>query len=375
VIKRILLLQIFGLLLTVHKLRAQVQNTGMTDRPDSAEMGKLTISGYVDVYYGFDFNQPQSHERAYAVSSSRHNELNINLAFMDIRYQGDRVRGRFIPGIGTYINSNYANEQGTLKNLVEAYAGIKLTKNKNIWLDAGVLGSPFTYESAISKDHLMYSRSLAAEYAPYYLTGLRLSVPINHKITAYIYVLNGWQQINDANNEPSLGTQVEYKINNNWLVNWNNYIGSERSVEQPLNRMRYFTDFYVIYCPAKKFGFTSGAYIGLQQRKNLNNNSQKNNVWGQANFTARYQLTKQTMLSARAEYMEDMNEVVFVPINTTNGFKTYGGSLCITHKVSGHAMLRLEGRNFVSPKKVFVNSEQQPTRRSEMVVANMTVWF
>ncbi|MFN6082986.1 MAG: outer membrane beta-barrel protein, partial [Bacteroidota bacterium] len=238
------LLLLLCMQIIVCKLTAQVQNTGMTDRIDSVEIGKLTISGYVDVYYGFDFNQPSSHERAYAVSASKHNELNINLAFMDIRYQGERVRGRFIPGVGTYINSNYSNEQGTLKNLVEAYAGIKLAKNKNIWLDAGVLGSPFTYESAISKDHLIYSRSLASEYSPYYLTGLRLSVPINTKITAYIYALNGWQQINDANNEPSLGTQVEYKINNNWLLNWSNYIGSERTEAQPLNRMRYFTDFY-----------------------------------------------------------------------------------------------------------------------------------
>ncbi|MFN4994923.1 MAG: outer membrane beta-barrel protein, partial [Bacteroidota bacterium] len=170
------LLLLLCMQIIVCKLTAQVQNTGMTDRIDSVEIGKLTISGYVDVYYGFDFNQPSSHERAYAVSASKHNELNINLAFMDIRYQGERVRGRFIPGVGTYINSNYSNEQGTLKNLVEAYAGIKLAKNKNIWLDAGVLGSPFTYESAISKDHLIYSRSLASEYSPYYLTGLRLSV-------------------------------------------------------------------------------------------------------------------------------------------------------------------------------------------------------
>jgi hypothetical protein len=38
-------------------------------------------------------------------------------------------------------------------------------------------------------------------------------------------------------------------------------------------------------------------------------------------------------------------------------------------------MLRLEGRNFISPKKVFMNSEEQPTQRAEMILANMTVWF
>ncbi|NJN00112.1 MAG: outer membrane beta-barrel protein, partial [Phormidesmis sp. RL_2_1] len=53
----------------------------------------------------------------------------------------------------------------------------QLFKNKQIWLDAGVFGSPYTNESAISKDHLMYTRSFAPEYVPYYLAGVKLSVP------------------------------------------------------------------------------------------------------------------------------------------------------------------------------------------------------
>ena len=61
-------------------LFSQIVNTGMTTNYDSLETGKISIGGYVDTYYGFDFSQPENSERAYSVSSSRHNEININFA-------------------------------------------------------------------------------------------------------------------------------------------------------------------------------------------------------------------------------------------------------------------------------------------------------
>lgn len=111
----------------------------------------------------------------------RNNELNVNLAFIDLRYRTDNFRARLIPGFGSYVNANYTNENGTLKNIIESSVGFKLFKNKNIWADVGILGSPYTNESAISKDHLMYTRSFAPEYVPYYLSGVKFTVPLYQK--------------------------------------------------------------------------------------------------------------------------------------------------------------------------------------------------
>lgn len=86
---------------------------------------------------------------------ARHNELNINLAYISVKHSSPRIRAKFVPCFGSYINANYALEQGTLRNVVEGNIGIKLFKNREIWLDVGVLGSPYTNESAISKDHLI----------------------------------------------------------------------------------------------------------------------------------------------------------------------------------------------------------------------------
>ena len=62
-------------------LFAQVANTGMVEQMDSSEIGKLVVSGYVDVYYGYDFNTPLGSNRPYSVTANRHNEVNINLAY------------------------------------------------------------------------------------------------------------------------------------------------------------------------------------------------------------------------------------------------------------------------------------------------------
>ena len=238
-------------------LYGQVVNTGMTANYDSLEVGKLKIGGLIDTYYGFDLNQPETSDRPYCVSSARHNEININLAYIELQYINKRVRGRLVPGFGTYINANYANEKGSLKNLIEANVGVRLSKKRDIWVDAGILGSPFTNETAISKDHLMYTRSFAPEYVLYYLTGVKVSAPIGKKIKAYGYILNGWQVISDVNNPLSVGTQIEYRPSQTVLINWDTYVGDESSKLTPENRTRYFTDVYLIYNSTKKFSMTS----------------------------------------------------------------------------------------------------------------------
>jgi len=356
-------------------LLAQVENTGMTDRQDSLELGKVKISGYVDVYYGFDFNEPLNSDRPYSVSSPRHNEINVNLAYVDFKYQNDKIRARFVPGVGTYINSNYASESGSLKGIVEANVGVKLHKSKEIWVDAGIMGAPFTNESAVSKDHLMYTRSFSAEYSPYYITGVRLTYPINEKFCTYAYVINGWQQISDVNNPLSVAGQLEYKPTNNLLVNYNFYIGSEQSLQNPNFGNRYFNDLYFIYKSSKKISFTSNVYYGLQSSKNTLNQQTSLLPWYQGNFIARYALGNETSVSGRIEYFEDLNKIVIQPETSSPGFSTFSAGLCFDKKFGKHAMFRLEGRHYFSEQNIYLNSKQNPTNSDNLLIASLSAWF
>ncbi|MCU0442427.1 MAG: porin [Bacteroidia bacterium] len=353
----------------------QVENTGMTDRADTAELGKVNVRGYIDTYYGFDFNQPATSDRPYAVSSPRHNEMNINLAYIDLKYQNSKVRARFIPGVGTYVNSNYAAENGTLKNIIEANVGLKLFAHKDIWIDAGVMGSPFTNETAISKDHLMYTRSFAPEYVPYYLSGIRLTYPFSQKLNGYFYIINGWQQITDVNNPLSVATQLEWKVSNNLLINWDTYVGDEFSAKEPNYGMRYFSDVYAIYNPSTKWKFTACAYAGIQQRRDTILQKENHATWWQANIIGQYNITPNSSLAARIEYFEDTKGIVIKPITNATGFNSWSAGACLNVKVTNNALFRVEGKHFFSNRKMYIDRNLYSSNNSSLLITNITVWF
>ncbi len=348
---------------------SQVSNTGVMDTTDGEHIGKISVGGYVDAYYGYNFNQPNANSTPYFVSMNRHNEMNINLAFIDLRYNTERVRARIVPGFGTYINSNYAAEPGALKNIVEASAGLRLSKRKNVWLDYGIIGSPYTNESAISKDHLVYTRSFSAENVPYYLSGAKLSVTLSQKINLYLYLINGWQQIIDQNQYKSFGSQLEIRPNNKNLINWNTYIGDERSAAHPLYRNRYFTDLYWIFESGKKFSSTACAYIGLQQKIG------QESIWWSANYSARYSFTHKFSLSGRVEYFTDPNNTMISSIISSNQFSSYSGTVGVNYKIGDHALLRLENRIFYSEKDNYFDQNFNAVKMMNVAMSNITVWF
>jgi hypothetical protein len=365
-------LSVFLWIITPQNTLAQIANTGMVEQMDSSTLGKVTFSGMLDVYYGYDFNEPAGSDRPYFVSSARHNEINVNLAYLGINYRNEKVRARFVPGFGTYMNANYASEAGSLKNLVEANAGVRLSQKHDIWLDAGVFGSPYTNESAISKDHLMYSRSLAPEYVPYYLTGVKLSAPLGKKFTGYFYVLNGWQNITDTNTPLSVGTQLEYRPGKRTLINFNTYVGDEVSAANPTYGMRYFSDIYLIFNPEGKFSMTSCIYGGIQQE--FIGGIESHHPWWQVNWIGKYSLNKKASISARLEYFSDPDEIMIRSITSEKSDQLASSGLCFNYKVNSNAMFRAEYRNFLSNKNIYT-ADNFETNFSNLLITSLCVWF
>jgi hypothetical protein len=353
-------------------LLAQVSNTGLLDTTNGTALDKLIISGYIDTYFGVTNAKTIENNIPYFVNMQRNNELNVNLAFIDLRYRTDNFRARFIPGFGTYVNANYTNENGTLKNIIESSVGFKLFKNKNIWADVGVLGSPYTNESAISKDHLMYTRSFAPEYVPYYLSGIKFTIPLNQKFMAYLYLLNGWQIIQDNNAKKSLGTQLEYRPNQYHLFNWNTYIGNEQSTLNPNFTMRYFTDLYWIYSK-NNWAATSCIYIGNQLTNE--NTTSKNNIWWQANLIGKYAFNSKYSLSGRVEYFKDPNNIHVISTNLIPGFSSFSGGLCFNYNINKNSVFRVEARQFWTEENHYLSSIGNPDNKMTWIISNITAYF
>ncbi|MCW3087922.1 MAG: porin, partial [Sediminibacterium sp.] len=125
----------------------------VTIAQDTAIKSPLTISGYAEAYYVYDWNKPFTNTRpSFFYSHNRANEITLNLAFIKAAYATAAVRANLSLGTGTYMNANLAAEPGVLKNIYEANAGIRLSKTSNLWLDAGIFASHIGFESAIGKD-------------------------------------------------------------------------------------------------------------------------------------------------------------------------------------------------------------------------------
>ncbi|MBN8851458.1 MAG: hypothetical protein BGO55_04045 [Sphingobacteriales bacterium 50-39] len=327
--------------------------------------GKLTLEGYVDAYYSYSVSHPKDATHPYVVSYNRDNEINVNLAYISLKYTSDRVRATFTPGFGTYMNANYATERQTLQNLLEANVGVKLFSKKDIWLDAGVIGSPFTNESAYSFDQIPYTRSLASENVPYYLTGAKLTVPLG-KWTAYLYLLNGWQVIQAQHDPLDFGSQLEFKPNGKWDINWNTYIGNESSAVYPGYKTRCFTDLYATYTASNKWTFTADAYIGWQRRAEADLITTRE--WWSVNLCARYTFAPGNSFSARIEHFRDPYQVLLTPVTGASGFKLSSASLGYNLAVTDEVLFRLEARYFGSPEQLY-------PKRDGTMITNKDLWL
>ena len=212
------------------------------------EKSPFTFSGYMETYYSYDFGEPDNHVRpGFFYSHNKHNEVNLNLGLAKVNYSQDNVRGNFALMAGTYGEYNLATEQGLLKNVYEANVGVKIAKNQNLWIDAGVMPSHIGFESAIGKDCMTLTRSILADNSPYYEAGVKIGYTSKSEkwYLAAMY-LNGWQRIQkvEGNQTPAFGTQITFKPSSLIALNWSTYIGNE----QPDNdrKWRYFNNFYAL---------------------------------------------------------------------------------------------------------------------------------
>jgi len=324
----------------------------------------ITLSGYIEAYYAYDFSRPTNNTRPeFFYSYNRHNEVNINLAYVRAAYATDRVRANVGFMAGTYSNANLANEPGVLKNIWEANAGVKLSESKNLWIDAGILSSHIGLETAVGKDCWALTRSLQAEMSPYFESGARLSyTSANEKWYMAALVLNGWQRIRrpDGNSTPAFGTQVTFKPNSKVTLNSSTFIGSDKP--DSARQMRYFHDLYAIVQLTKKFGVTAGLDYGVEQKTPGSNAV---NPWLTSQLIARLALSSKLTLALRGEYIRDTRGVI-ISIPTPHGFQTTAVSTNLDYQITPNAVWRIELRSFHSQNPTY-------TTRTDISRNNTTV--
>ena len=317
--------------------------------------GNLIFSGYAEVYFCYDLNQPENHELpSFLYNFKRHNEVNLNLGYANASYSSQRVRGNFGLMAGTYPQYNLSAEQDLLRHVWQANIGLKLSKTKNLWLDAGILPSHIGFESAIGKDCAVLTRSIIAENTPYYESGIKLGYASqNSKWYLAALVLNGWQRIARAegNNTPAFGTQITYTPGAKVSLNYSTFIGNEKP--DSLKQMRYYQNLYGIFHPTDRFGITAGFDFGIEQKSTESNDY--DNLFSPV-LIVRYQLAENIAIAGRGELYADKNGII-IYTGTENGFQTFGFSANLDYALLRNVLWRIELRTLQSKDDIFYKDE------------------
>lgn len=333
----------------------------------------LKITGYAELYYQYDFNNPEKNVRpGFIYSHNRNNEVNLNLGFVKANYETEKLRANLALATGTYMNANYSAEPGVLKNIYEANVGVKISKNQNLWIDAGIMPSHIGFESAVSKDCWTLTRSLMAENSPYYESGAKISYTNkNGKWFISGLVLNGWQRIQraDGNSTVAFGHQLTYKPTDKITLNSSSFIGNDKP--DSIKQMRYFHNLYGIFQLSNRFALTTGFDIGAEQKVK---GSEQYNVWYSPVIIAKYSPTDKFSFAVRGEYYSDKKGVI-IATETDNGFQTFGYSLNADYWILPNLVWRTEIKNLNSKDNIFLNRDNHFQKNNFSAVTSLAVSF
>lgn len=312
---------------------------------NSFGQNKLEISGGIDFYLGLNPMDLEQENIPIYVSSNQLKSASINLGLIDFKYKlNDRFRFQLTPAIGSFMNANYATESKYVRWIYESSIGISPRKRKNEWIEFGIFGSPYTFETPRSWDQIAYTRSIAPEYVPYYSSGIRYQNELSKSYKLTLFLFNGWQKIELQKKIPSLGTQLEWRKNKEY-ISWTTYTGSEKTDYTPHFGFRFFTELSWSH-ETKKFRTQACYYSGIQQIKN---DGLKN--WWQINGIIDYKIGVKSDIYLRHEFYNDPHKIQIQTPSNAIGFAGHVSSLGFKHQVSDHMILRLEGKTLLSKKE------------------------
>ena len=336
-----------------------------------AEPIRVIWGGFIDTQYAFDLNQPQGIDRAYTTQPARHNELNVNLAYVEAKLLGEKVRGRLALQLGTSVQSNYASEPqvgsvsgGSMsRHLQEGVVGYRL--NELWWIDAGVYFSHIGVENWVSKENWALSRTLISEFSPYYQSGVKLSYEGNEGVSGQLHILNGWQNMSENNSQKALGISGTYAPKNSRFEGtYNNFMG--REVEY---RWRLFHNVILKWKSSDSLQFSMNYDRGWQQTGDL---SSWQSWHGFAVF-ARYQAQAGWASTLRLEGYFDPDQVI-VSTASDHGFQVWGGSLNVDQPLTEQVVWRNEIR-LLSSKDAIYPSATRLVKNDSFVLSSLSINF
>jgi hypothetical protein len=348
---RVYHLLIFGFFLPAFNLAQADSSTSMAESDNG-----LTLEGYAEAYHAYDFGNPFNGIRpGILYNHTLHNQPAFNLLFLKMAYEQSMFRANLALMEGTYRQFNLAQEPPYISNLFEANIGFRLSKQQNLWLDAGIFPSHIGFESAVGAECLTLTRSIVAENSPYYESGIKLTYETtsNHfKCSALL--LSGWQRVLPVRNNslPGLGWQFSYRIKKHLLLNYSGLFVNLNTDAFPY--WRHYHNLYAVL-EADRLNCIAGLDIGFQNNVSNIKDDMKKGSWFTPVLILSYRFSKHIQAAMRGEYFKDAKGFIAHPFSD-EGLNLIGASLNTDFRINEFLLFRAEGRLLRDRNKVFTTN-------------------
>jgi hypothetical protein len=336
---------------------------------------RVTFGGFIDSYFAYDFGRPATFDRSFTTQPARHNEFNVNLAHVEAVVAGPRVRGRLALQAGTSVQSNYSAEptNGSVsgpdlaRHIQEGFAGYQVTPS--LWVDAGIFFSHMGMESWVSALNPTYTRSLVADYSPYYSSGVRAIWQATPKLAARVDVVNGWQNISETNFDKGAGLRLDFAASPTMTLSYYNFFGNEIDTQ-----LRIFNGIGASGSLGDRIRVLAQLDVGSQEDADPDADD---HTWYGFTLIGRVQATPTVALVGRLERFDDEDEVLIATGGGLPGFRATGGSIGIDVAPHGRFLWRTEVRTFRGSDEIFPDrSEPGGVSKSNTVaVSSLAVSF
>lgn len=195
-----------------------------------------TVFAIGDGYVTANTNRPPGDEnllRNFDTRSGRPQLSYVEAAFEKKATDRQRVGLRLDVGAGSTARMVGAPEPGPseLKYFQQAYVSVLAPVGSGLTIDVGKFVTPAGAEVIETQDNWNYSRGLLFAWAiPYYHAGIRAGYAASDRITVTGLVMNGWNDVKDKNQSPSLAAQIAVRPSDRVTVT-GTWIGGEEQVD------------------------------------------------------------------------------------------------------------------------------------------------
>jgi hypothetical protein len=340
----------------------------------SSVLGPTSLSGFVDVYYGQNFNNPANRLNNLRFFDGSTNQFGLNLIELVVDKQPDPSNSRtgyhLAFGYGQAMNAIYgASTNSTLsadQYVKEAYFSYLAPVGKGLQVDVGKFVTPAGAEVIETKDNYNYTRGILFSYAiPYYHFGMRAKYAFNDKYSLTGFFLNGWNSVIDNNTGKTYGMTLGWTPNKKFSLAQTYLAGPEGTDNN--HDWRQLSDTVVTINATKR--------LTLMANYDYGRGDHMGTVVDPVYWTGiagyfKYALNDKYTVSSRYEYYNDHYGFT---TGTPGHIQEITGTF--EHPMATHILTRLEFRRDMANNPIFTKGASTPVRDQNTLTAGLVFTF